>query len=397
MKTKLHWLLLATLLGAFSAGCGGSEPDPDDDATQDANGKSDSIGATGGIVTDDLDELAAKGLRSDPDIIRDARIEGDELVLDVQYGGGCEEHEFALHWDGLILESLPAQVNLTLLHDSNNDFCEALKFDELRFDISALAGDLLIVNLSGTSHRLEYESDGGSGPSGNGLFSADPADLEADGYRSDGAIINAAAIDGTVLTLDVSFGGGCEEHEFALAWDGLILESLPAQVNLELFHKDNNDFCEAFLHETLTFDLAELGPGELIVNFVDSDVSVTMDASAPATDAQSLFTADTNELALQGYFTAGSIIDSAAIEGGNLVLNVSYGGGCEEHEFELAWDGLVLESLPAQVSLQLYHNSNNDFCEAFLSETLVFDLSELGAGPLIINLADADVERLMLE
>lgn len=57
----------------------------------------------------------------------------------------------------------------------------------------------------------------------------------------------------------------------------------------------------------------------------------------------------------------------------------------------------MLESFPAQVSLNLHHNSNGDACEAFLTETLLFDLEALGGGPLIINLTGSEVESVMLE
>jgi len=41
-----------------------------------------------------------------------------------------------------------------------------------------------------------------------------------------------------------------------------------------------------------------------------------------------------------------------------LLLNVSYSGGCMKHEFQLCWDGTMINSIPPQISVLLSHNSN---------------------------------------
>lgn len=71
-------------------------------------------------------------------------------------------------------------------------------------------------------------------------------------------------------------------------------------------------------------------------------------------------------------------IEDARIESGELLLDVSYGGGCEEHDFQICWpDGSFMESDPVQVSLDLWHDAHDDGCESWLSETLTFDLAPL--------------------
>lgn len=67
-----------------------------------------------------------------------ARIEGAVLIVDVTYGGGCEEHLFNLYWDEKTLETGIPQVKLFLAHNSNNDKCKALKKEVLKFDISSV-------------------------------------------------------------------------------------------------------------------------------------------------------------------------------------------------------------------------------------------------------------------
>ncbi len=74
-------------------------------------------------------------------------------------------------------------------------------------------------------------------------------------------------------------------------------------------------------------------------------------------------------------------VGAAGLRGDKLLLSVRYGGGCARHDFQLEWDGAMLESMPPQVVLRLTHNANGDNCRALLSERLEFDLSVLFPQP----------------
>jgi len=65
----------------------------------------------------------------------ESRIKGDNLILLVQYGGGCETHQWELKTNGAYAKSLPPQITLNLEHNSNNDLCRALLTDTLEFNI----------------------------------------------------------------------------------------------------------------------------------------------------------------------------------------------------------------------------------------------------------------------
>jgi hypothetical protein len=91
------------------------------------------------------------------------------------------------------------------------------------------------------------------------------------------------------------------------------------------------------------------------------------------------------------------ILDSARIEGDTLVLEVTHGGGCADHEYAVvAWNGW-LESHPVQVGALVAHDGHDDPCDGLLSPTLRFDLRPLkdayrdaygpGAAILIIRLS----------
>ncbi|MDH5398115.1 MAG: hypothetical protein OEX02_08220 [Cyclobacteriaceae bacterium] len=63
-----------------------------------------------------------------------------------------------------------------------------------------------------------------------------------------------------------------------------------------------------------------------------------------------------------------------------LHVEVSYGGGCEKHRFEIVWPDAIIMIYPPQFSVILNHNSNGDACEAWLTETIVIDLKDSPLG-----------------
>ena len=97
-----------------------------------------------------------------------------------------------------------------------------------------------------------------------------PLNVGAPTGPRDGFDIKSTSLAGDVLSVIVSFGGGCKAHDFKLFWDGTSLETNPPQVTLVLAHDGHGDTCEAFVTRTLTFDLAPLKAVD------DHEVSVTL-------------------------------------------------------------------------------------------------------------------------
>jgi len=60
------------------------------------------------------------------------------------------------------------------------------------------------------------------------------------------------------LILNITYGGGCKTHEFALITTATFIESNPVQVNILLSHNANNDKCLALFYETMAFNLLAL-------------------------------------------------------------------------------------------------------------------------------------------
>jgi|GEM_PF-616901 len=65
-------------------------------------------------------------------------------------------------------------------------------------------------------------------------------------------------------------------------------------------------------------------------------------------------------------------------EGNLLKVSVSYEGGCDDHTFEVVWDGVVLEIFPCRTGLLLSHKKDSDGgCNKVVNEILEIDLADL--------------------
>jgi hypothetical protein len=85
-----------------------------------------------------------------------------------------------------------------------------------------------------------------------------PDDLQSDVFE-----LNGARMDGSILHLNVSYGGGCAMHTFTAYNTGQIMKSNPPGLVLYVAHDGGGDLCEAYLTEDVQIDLtwliAEMG------------------------------------------------------------------------------------------------------------------------------------------
>ena len=83
-----------------------------------------------------------------------------------------------------------------------------------------------------------------------------------EGYKDNANTdINSVNLEGDILTLGVSYSGGCEEHSFELLGSKDVLKSMPPKRGIVLFHNSNGDSCREFIEETLTFDITDFAGG----------------------------------------------------------------------------------------------------------------------------------------
>ncbi|MBN1609027.1 MAG: hypothetical protein JW940_20535 [Polyangiaceae bacterium] len=87
-------------------------------------------------------------------------IQGDKLVLDARYSGGCKSHDFGVCYEETFRESNPVQGTLRLLHDAHDDTCKAIVSSNLVFDLRPYADYY---------HDL-YPADGGLISTNYGLY-----------------------------------------------------------------------------------------------------------------------------------------------------------------------------------------------------------------------------------
>lgn len=80
----------------------------------------------------------------------------------------------------------------------------------------------------------------------------------------------------------------------------------------------------------------------------------------------------------EDYPQDGFAISEVEILGDCIYITVGYSGGCTEHDFMLGvvWPECGTPPVPPPV-MYLCHNSNGDLCEAYITETVTFDLSLL--------------------
>ncbi len=77
-------------------------------------------------------------------------------------------------------------------------------------------------------------------------------------FGADRYVLNGARITDDTLTINVSYGGGCETHQLTLIASDSFLESFPVQLRMTLAHDANNDLCRAWLTEDYHFDLTPI-------------------------------------------------------------------------------------------------------------------------------------------
>lgn len=87
-------------------------------------------------------------------------------------------------------------------------------------------------------------------------------------------------------------------------------------------------------------------------------------------------------------------IKSAQQIGDFVVLDVSYSGGCEDHEFQLESPGRFTSTYPPEVEIVLKHDSNNDRCRGIIDRKLWFQLTPLqyeGTNRVLLVVTNTDM------
>ncbi len=76
--------------------------------------------------------------------------------------------------------------------------------------------------------------------------------------QQDSFDIDGIATDGAILSVFVTYPGGCADHDFVLIGSNELAESYPPKMYTTLTHNANEDACEDIIQDTLTFDLSPI-------------------------------------------------------------------------------------------------------------------------------------------
>ena len=109
-------------------------------------------------------------------------------------------------------------------------------------------------------------------PSPDDTISVSPGDIPPDDTKLFGDVVikdaapdaiheytlEAATLTDDMLTLTLSYGGGCGDHEFTLVAANAFMESFPVQLRVSLVHRNIDDFCERWVTEAYHFDLTPI-------------------------------------------------------------------------------------------------------------------------------------------
>lgn len=75
--------------------------------------------------------------------------------------------------------------------------------------------------------------------------------------------------------------------------------------------------------------------------------------------------------------SADFTINKISISDNIMTINLSFSGGCKEHDFQLIGSEMVMKSYPAKRPVVLLHHSNGDECEKLITKEIQFDISNL--------------------
>ena len=70
--------------------------------------------------------------------------------------------------------------------------------------------------------------------------------------------ITEVSIDEDILTMTVSYSGGCEDHEFNAYFNQVYMKSEPPKAGIFIEHISNDDMCKKLVTEKISFSLKNL-------------------------------------------------------------------------------------------------------------------------------------------
>lgn len=86
--------------------------------------------------------------------------------------------------------------------------------------------------------------------------------------ESDPFLLVGASLTGKILEIEVEYSGGCGGDTWTLAWNGMLMKSLPPKANIWLHLKDE-DACREQVRKKLQFDISSVYSKEVVLLLKD--------------------------------------------------------------------------------------------------------------------------------
>ncbi|UMB61255.1 hypothetical protein MHL31_03400 [Lutibacter sp. A80] len=145
MKNKIHFYLYLTIVSFVLYSC--SALDENDNLTYSNNFDELSFASPvllrinsevfNTLTTSRLSNIETSDLF---EINKANRID-DIIEVSISYSGGCKQHSFEVIWDGIVYTDPPCFMNLLIIHNANNDNCEALITETISINLKDLIGE----------------------------------------------------------------------------------------------------------------------------------------------------------------------------------------------------------------------------------------------------------------
>ncbi len=145
-------ILFIMFLSCFLTCCGTLKSDDDSNSSVDQE--------------NDI-QLVESYSETDDYAITNVDVSGDQLILDVQYSGGCLKLYRKFQVLNHFLESYPVKVDSKLIHERNNDNCKVLVSQKEIFNLVPLKqfyndcygsnSGIIILNINNYKEEVKYE------------------------------------------------------------------------------------------------------------------------------------------------------------------------------------------------------------------------------------------------
>jgi hypothetical protein len=181
-------------------------------------------------------------------------ISDDKLIISVEYTGGSQTHNFNIISDS-------SSSRFAVEHLNNNENSNYILNENIILDIKKQkikdTETLKIYNSYKDQDIITSKKNNEVGGIAI-LFSTDSskyANITNNKLKSNSFEINNYTVKSLVMNISVSHSGGCRSHKYELVWDGKVNDKT---VNLYLMYDSNSDPCEAYLTNTISFDLNKI-------------------------------------------------------------------------------------------------------------------------------------------